>query len=73
MMDMVYRTMPMSQIFGPDAIHDWEYIFRYFNVELYAVEIGSLILDLSQWMMVGACVYVGWLVVYKVVWGRGVE
>ena len=68
MMDTVYRTMPMSQIFGPDAIHDWEYIFRYFNVEIHAVEIGNAVLRISEGSMIAACVYVAFLILYRVVW-----
>ena len=68
MMDTIKRTMPMSQIFGPDSKHDWEVIFGHYGVTMYAIDIGDLVLRSSQLMMCFACAYVGWLLLYGIYW-----
>lgn len=60
MKDAIYKTMPMADVFGPDAIHDWEYIFREMGVILQAVEIGNFVIYLGWGVMILSGVVVGW-------------
>ncbi len=65
MKDAIYKSMPMADVFGPDAIHDWEYIFREMGVVMRAVEIGTFFVYFGWGVMILSGVVVGWRVVRR--------